>query len=63
MYSLDLAVRFSCGSRRSNVEEVKVKMDGWKKGRRRKDTDAENHVMLGQKIEDLWDIRGKSLKT
>lgn len=37
---------------RSNVEEVKVKMDGWKKGRREVTQMAENHVMLGQKIED-----------
>lgn len=33
-------------------------MDG-RKEEGEKDTDAENHVMLGQKIEDLWDIRGK----
>ena len=27
---MDLVVTFSCGSRRSNVEEVEVKMDGRK---------------------------------
>lgn len=63
MYSLYLVVTLFCGSRRSYIEEVEVKIDGWKKGRKIKDTDAESHVMLGQRIEDLWGIRGKSLKT
>ena len=63
MYSLYLVVTLFCGSRRSYIEEVEVKIDGWKKGRKIKDTDAESHVMLGQRIEDLWCIRGKSLKT
>lgn len=61
MCSLYLVVTLFCGSR-SYIEEVEVKIDGWKKGRKIKDTDAESHVMLGQKIEDLWGIRGKSLK-
>ena len=63
MYSLYLVVTLFCGSRRSYIEEVEVKIDGWKKGRKIKDTDAESHVMLGQRIEDLWGIRVKSLKT
>ena len=63
MYSLYLVVTLFCGSRRSYIEEVEVKIDGWKKGRKIKDTDAESHVMLGQRIEDLWGIRGKTLKT
>ena len=49
MYSLYLVVTLFCGSRRSYIEEVEVKIDGWKKGRKIKDTDAESHVIAWAK--------------